>query len=382
MSGIRSNSIGIMPAGALGVAFFHHLGGAQPDQDRVVFLNRPAEKAGAALRQADSLRLEYDGRSFAVPTQGRFPGGIIECYAGGRLPELVLVATNPDQIDCVLQGILLLLEWMRDEGALDARTVEFPYFLFIANGIYFNRTRYRYVELLERSFMEGRLPDLWPAIAPQLVCRLLRGPTLMQGLRAGQGAEAVYRPGHKGPTLICGGDAAGRQRVRALLAERGLPVEAAEQSPVSIELRKALINLICNLFGTIYGAEQGGRFRSLVIGEILAPEHYPEFIELGEHVYAIARAISAVPARLRFTEVWPDLRAQLQNFAAHCPSTVQSVAQWIAEGAALPAITPNEVWLLEPLKELAADLNLPEERAYFLKLEERYRSVLRSLRAP
>ncbi|MCK9391820.1 MAG: hypothetical protein M0Q01_09715 [Syntrophales bacterium] len=380
MPGICLNSIGIMPAGALGVAFYHHLTGGNLDRDDVIFLDRPAGGDSTALRRSDSLHIKYDGKSFTIPTQDRFLGGIIECYDEAKLPELIMVATNPDQIDSVLQGILLLLEWMRDEGTLESKPLEFPYFLFVANGIYFNRTRYRYVELLERAFMEGRLPDLWPDIAPQLVCRLMRGPTMVLGHRTGQGAGAVYHPGYKGPTLISGGDVTSRQRVRTLLADRGLPVEIADQSPVSIELRKALMNLIGNLFGVIYSVGDEGWFRSRSLGEIVVPEHYSEFVELGEHVYSIARAIRAVPDDAYFTDIWPKIRDQIKSLASHYPSTVQSIAQLIADGTVLPEMTPNEAWLLNPLKELAADLQLREAYAYLLRLEERYRAALLSLR--
>jgi hypothetical protein len=380
MPGICKNTIGIMPAGALGVAFYHHLTGGNLDHNDVIFLDRPAGGESNILRLSDSLHIKYDGKSFTIPTQGRFLGGIIECYDKGKLPELIMVATNPDQIDSVLQGILLLLEWMRDEGTLESEPLEFPYFLFIANGIYFNRTRYRYVELLERAFMEGMLPDLWPDIVPQLVCRLLRAPTMVLGHRTGHGAGAVYHPGYKGPTLISGGNATGRKRVRTLLADRGLPVETSDQSPVSLELRKASMNLIGNMFGVIYSIDDGGLFRPRALDEIVVPKHYPEFLELGEHVYSIARAIRAVPADTCFTDVWPTILDQIHSLESHYTSTVQSVAQSIADGIALPEMTPNEAWLFNPLKELAADLQLQETYTYLLRLEERYRAALLSLR--
>ncbi len=41
MFGIGSNSIGILPAGALGVAFYHHLTANGQDGSDVVFLDRP-----------------------------------------------------------------------------------------------------------------------------------------------------------------------------------------------------------------------------------------------------------------------------------------------------------------------------------------------------
>lgn len=379
MSGLRANSIGILPAGALGVAFYHHLTEAGRRDSDLFFLDRPDGGRSTSLRRAKHLHVEYDGAEHLLPVAGRFAGGMIECYAEGRLPELILVAVNPDQIDSLLGAMVLLLEWMRDEGALETGQPAFPHFLFVSNGIYFNHTRYRFIELLERSIMEGRLPDLWPTVAPQLVCRLLRGPTMQSGRRDGDGTEAVYRPGHNGLTLISGGDAAGRQRAYELLAGHGAPVQIAPQSPVSIELRKALVNLICNLFGVLYSIDPDEGFQPRTIGEIIAPEHHPEFLALGEHVYSIARAIRAVPADTRFDAIWPTLLTQLEGVAEHTSSTVQAVAQAVAEGHPPAEITPNEVWLLDPLKGLAADLQLRDDLHYFSDLEQRYHSALRSL---
>ncbi len=301
---------------------------------------------------------------------------MIECYAQGRLPELILVAVNPDQIDALLGGLVQLMEWLRDQGALATDNLVFPYFLFVGNGIYFNHARYRYVEMLERAVMEGLLPDLWPKVMPQLVCRLLRGPTMQSGRRTGSGPDAVYQPGHQGLTVICGGDADARQRVCDLLTQRGAPVQVAEQSPVSIELRKALVNLICNLLGVIYSVEPDGSFKPRSIGEIIKPAHHAEFFELGEHLYAIARAIHAVPKDARFEVAWPTLLTQFEAVADHNASSVQAVAQAVASGHPPTAITPNEAWLLEPLKQLAADMQLTAAQRCFEALEDRYRDAI------
>jgi len=60
MPGIYPNSIGIMPAGALGVAFYYHLTGGNLDQDDAIFLDRPAGEATTSLRRSDSLHIKYE----------------------------------------------------------------------------------------------------------------------------------------------------------------------------------------------------------------------------------------------------------------------------------------------------------------------------------
>lgn len=380
MSGVQNNTIGIMPVGALGVAFYYHLTGGNLEDNGVFFLNRPDGRGSTVIQKSECLHIEYGGKHLSIPTQGRFLGGMIESSDKGELPELIIVATNPDQIDVVLRGIRPLLEWMRDEDVFDSKSPAFPYFLFVANGIYFDHIRYRYVELLERSFMEGSLPDLWPEIALQLVCRLLRGPTVMAGHRSGYWNNTVYQPGVKGNTVISGSNEAGRQRVHTLLSDRGLPVEIADQSPVSIELQKALINLICNLFGVIYSIENNNRFCPLVIGDIIVPAHHPDFIELGEHVYDIARASRAVPPDACFADVFPKMIQLLQKVRTHYPSAIQSIVLFLDSRSAIPDMTPNEEWLIVPLKELASNLNLQKALVNLHNLEKRYRNALDLLR--
>lgn len=191
---------GMVTAPLMSLFVIHHLTAGGSVDPGVIFLDRPGGGESSQLRWADGLQIEQDGVIRRIACAGRFSGGLIESYDAGTLPELILVATNPAQIDQVLSGLLLLLEWMRDEGTLNAERLAYPYLLFVTNGIYFNRLRYRFVEVLERAMMEGQLPDLWPNLVPFLVSRLLRGPKVLIGQRTGRGAAAIYHPGAKGLT--------------------------------------------------------------------------------------------------------------------------------------------------------------------------------------
>jgi len=380
MAKIELERIGIMPAGALGVSFFYHLTAAGSHPAGITFLDRPGAGASSQLRQARGLQIEQDGVIHHLACAHCFSGGLIESYEAGILPGLILVATNPDQIDAVLGGLLLLLQWMRDEGELDWQRIEFPYLLFVANGVYFHRVRYRFVELLERAMMQGQLPDLWPHKMLDLVSHLMRGPTMMLGQRTGHGAATVYHPGSKGLTMISGGDPASRERVRAILAKRNLPVEVDHRPPVSAEIDKALLNLIGNVLGTLFAATPEGRLLPLRVNEIFTEEHQAEILPLGEHLYAIGHAIRAIPGERRFSQDWPSLIARLRG-NVHRPSTLQWIAWRLDSGDPLPEMTPTEAALLEPMRYMARDLGLREASAYFTSLAARYRSTLAQLNA-
>jgi hypothetical protein len=378
MPEICLDRIGIMPAGALGVSFYYHLSAGGSEDTGITFLDRPGGGDSSRLRWADSLQIEVDGMIRRVACAQCFSGGLIESYEAGILPELILVGTNADQLDDVLRGLRLLLEWMGDEGRLDARSITFPYLLFVANGIYFNRLRYRFVELLELAMMEGLLPDLWPHVMPALVSHLLRGTTLVLGQRTGRGAEAIYHPGSKGLTTISGGNPASRKRVRKMLFMRGLPVESDNRPPVHAELQKALLLLIGNVLGAIFSVTPDGRYSPLRVKEIYTREHEGEILILGEHVYIIGHAIGAIPAERAFATDWPILLEQRRT-NEHRPSTLQWIARTLSSGAPCPAMTPNEDWLLTPLEQMAKDMGLKDTFAYFQDLEARYRAMLAML---
>ena len=58
MGRVHQGCLGILPAGALGVAFFHHLTAKLTRLDgSVCFLEREGSASGAALREAGSLRI-------------------------------------------------------------------------------------------------------------------------------------------------------------------------------------------------------------------------------------------------------------------------------------------------------------------------------------
>src|SRR5687768_12645613 len=144
-------TVGILPAGALGVAFFHHLTRELRVMDGTVyFLEREGSASGAALRAAATLRVACGDVVHEVRERDLFAGDLRQCLEARRLPEVLLVCTQPDQLLGVISSWVQLFEGFVEKGVADAIR-ELPLLVLTSNGIYFQRVRQFMIEKLEES---------------------------------------------------------------------------------------------------------------------------------------------------------------------------------------------------------------------------------------
>jgi hypothetical protein len=369
-------TIGILPAGALGVSFFYHLTRQLEHIDgSVFFLERSGSSSAATLRKAGELRVADARKLHHVPIQQILKEDFVSCY-DTVLPEVLLVCPNPDQLLSVISECVCLLETAYERGELDL--LPFPIVVLCSNGIYFQRIRQILLEKLEEATLLGRLPDLWPDIMPRIIGRLLRGISIQTGLREGSGAEAIYRPGPRGITRLAGGDSANRERACALLASRGGWFElAANSSATRLEFDKAMVNLSTNLLGQLYAIDDEGHFRPLTLIEIIVPEHEAQIRNLCRHVFEVGLAVKAYASADNFETLFEQLRETLTLHESHIPSSLQWVGLRIRTGMLEPKLTPTEEWLLEPLIRYARSAALESAIRYFEQLKERVIAKLR-----
>lgn len=370
MALVHHGTVGIVPAGALGVAFYFHLTrGLREVDEHVFFLDRVGSASGASLRARGRLRIAENGEVREVAHPALFAPDLLSMAAAGFLPEVLLVCTQPDQLLSGVANVVHLLERLHEAGQLDDAASQLPLLVLCSNGIYFQRVRQFFVEKLEESTLLGRLPDLWPDLMPRLVGRLLRGVTIQTGQREGVGAEAIYRPGPSGITRLTGGDAAHRERVAAQLTARGAWFElATHASPTRVEFDKALINLAVNLLGQLHAIDDAGHFRLLTIREILAEEGTAETRELAQRVVEVGRAVRAYTPQDDFESIYAEVLASAREHLDHVPSSLQWIAQQLRRGTLQARLTPTETWLLEPLIRYAHAAGLEDAAHYFERL--------------
>jgi hypothetical protein len=367
------SSIGILPPGALGVAFFFHLTQKLEMLARApVFFGLAGSKSFRSLAEAGFLNIRDDEMIHRLPVGHLLISDLGTSYQFGRLPSIILVATNPDQLFQVIDEMIGLLERMARDEVIDQEPMRFPRFIFCSNGIYFQRLRQVFLEKLEESILLGRLPDLWPSLMPRVVGRLIRGVTIQPGLRDGDGAAAIYRPGHSAVTRIAGGDETDRKDCVTQLAKTGARFElVADQSATRIEFDKAIVNLTGNLLGIIYSTNSQGIFSPLTIGEIFSDSNREDIRQLAEVVLRIGKSVKAYRADEPLERILEDLDRTAKTHRDHLPSSLQYVSLLLSHGKLTGECTPTEEWLLRPLIKYAEAADLRESAVYLQNLRER-----------
>jgi hypothetical protein len=370
--------LGILPIGALGVAFYFHLTAGQPEtQERVAFLSRRAGDGNERWREESTLAIETPTGRLSLPLAGKLAGSLPDAASSGRMPEIVLVCTNPDQLFDVISDYTAAVEIEHRSGRLRNGTSRLPLLILCANGIYFQRIRRSFIELLEESTLLGRLPDLWPDIMPIVVGKLMRGVTIQTSLRSGSGSAAVYRPGPPGRTLLTGGDQAARAAAAKTLADCGGWFEDAGHSlPTRIEFDKALVNLAINAFGQLAAIDEQGHFQLLTVGEIGRPSQHGRILELVEAVMHVGRGVGVYTADESPRAVFEQTIKWMSPASHHVPSSLQWLQQRISSGTLGLGLTPTEKWLLEPLQHYARSLGDSHAIRYFEGLEHELNTAI------
>jgi hypothetical protein len=363
-------SVGILPIGALGVAFFHHLTArAAGAAGSAAFLSR-RPSAEERWHRGSSVRIETAAGLRDLPLESLLCGNLPEAAAAGKLPGIILVCTNPDQLFGVVSDYVAVVEHEHRLGRLEAGAAALPLLVLCSNGIYFQRVRSSFVELLEESTLLGRLPDLWPDLMPGVVGRLMRGVTIQTALRSGAGSSAAYRPGPPGRTQLAGGDRGARAAASRLLTSLGGWFEdAGDATPTRVEFNKALVNLAMNVLGQLAAIGPAGEFRPLTVGEIAQRVPETKVLELVEAVTAVGRGVGVYRPGETAAEVLAELRLALKPTGTHVPSSLQWLEQQLASGTLQPGLAPTEKWLIEPLQQYARSLGDERTIEYFEGLE-------------
>jgi ketopantoate reductase len=372
MQRVRPGTIGILPAGALGVALFYQLTRELTSNDgKVFFLERAASSSAEALRAKGELIISGEAKLHHVPTANLLRCDLLTAFEQNDLPEVLLLCPNPDQLPGILIEVVRLLERMNERSELTPE-FEFPILVLSSNGIYFQRLRQQFIERLEESTLLGRLPDLWPDLMPRIIGHLLRGVTIQTGVRDGVGAEAVYHPGPRGITRIAGGEQSIRTRAFELLRSRGGWFELTENSSATrLEFDKAMVNLIANLLGQLYAIDVQGNFRLLRVKQIATTEHREEIRTLTRHVFEVGRAVKAYRPSESFDTILQSVLDTTHQHDEHVPSSLQWLALRLRQGQLEPKLTPTEEWLLDPLIRYAHAAELHESGEYFEALKAR-----------
>ncbi len=151
----RNESVGILPVGSLGMAFFYHLTNRATELERPVFF---IERSGSGRHSAFSSEAVWVANELgqhSVRTETIYHGNLIACAESG-LPEVLLVCPGSHQLLAFISNYVELLEVLYSETNLETAVELLPLVVLCSNGIYYQRVRRFLVEALEESNLYGR----------------------------------------------------------------------------------------------------------------------------------------------------------------------------------------------------------------------------------
>ena len=133
---LQVGELGIHPPGALGVAFFVHTGAE-------TLIGRGGDGITGPLKKTGTLKLQDDGELRVLPLRGRIFANLLEADARDRLPELLMVCCNPDQLGLFTGEMTRFVESLAQRGRLrceDDLRQRIPILLIMPNGILSEQT--------------------------------------------------------------------------------------------------------------------------------------------------------------------------------------------------------------------------------------------------
>jgi len=365
---LHEGELGVQPPGALGVAFFVHA-------NAECFIGRGGDGITQPLKTAGTLKLLEEGKLRSVSLKDRIFANLLEADAMNRMPELLFICCNPNQLALVTLDLTRFLENLAERNKLSSTEDiqrHVPIFLVLPNGILAEQTVRTYEEQINESMLMGRLPGVSEAMVPALLDRLVRGISLQAGGRRGSGSETVYVLERKGALLFAGGGGAERDRVESIVSAHGYPFKHARDVPgTRIEFDKAMISIVLNVGGLIHMVKPDGELIDLRMGDLCKDSSKADFVNrITRAVFDVGKSASAYPPEALFDEVWAEHRATIMSHAEHVTSSLKTFRDALSDGLNSVKLFSNEEWILTPLLRYAANAGMYAEEALFLSLKK------------
>ncbi len=363
---ICEGELGIHPPGALGVAFFLHA-------DADVLIGRSGDGITQPLKDAGAFRVQEADRIRPISIKNKVFSNLLEADARNKVPELLFVCCNPNQLSLFTGELTRFLENLASRGRLsceqDIRDAA-PISVILPNGVLAEQTVQTYAEQLHESALIDRLPGVTEPMIQLLLDRIVRGISLQAGGRRGSGVDTIYLREAKGSILFAGGGEFERDRVETILVAHDYPYRRVRgASGTRIEFDKAMISIVLNVGGLIHTVEASGELVDLRMGDLCKDPSKAQFIQtVTRAVFDVGKAIGAYEEANTYEEMWAMHRATILRFAGHVTSSLKAFRDALSNGLDSVKLFSNEDWLLTPLGRYAANAGLTSEATLFKSL--------------
>ncbi len=371
---LKKDHLGVHPAGALSIAFFMHA-------NAEYIIGRSGSDSIARLKESKVLRLRDQEDIREIALRRRLFANLLEAEAMNSIPEVILVACNPGQVDLFTQDVTRFVENLVSRGKIrDANDVEhhIPIMLVLPNGIVAEQVMDTFADQLNESKLLGRLPGIDTETTDRIMGRVARGIALQAGGRQGTGPDAVYVLERKGALIFAGGGEMEQQRIATVLSDHDYPFRHIQNVPATrIEFDKAMISIILNVGGLIHVVDEEGALCDLRMGDLVKDEKHSVFVEsITRAVFDVGRAVGAYGTEVSYEEVFGEHKATMLKFAGHVTSSIKTFRDELEKGLSSVELFTNEEWILTPLRRYAANAGLEPEREIFGSLKRQIQEAM------
>ncbi len=376
---LQEGELGIHPPGALGVGFFLHTGAE-------CLIGRGGDGITHILKRAGFLKVIDEGKSRVTSLKSRIFSNLLEADALLRMPELLFVCCNPDQLGLFTGEMVRYLENLAQRGRLKALAdirQRVPILLVLPNGILAEQTLQTYDEQLRESVLLHRLPGVDEEMVAALLDRVVRGVSLQAGARRGSGADTVYLLERKGTLLFAGSGEFEQRRISVILSNHGYPYTHARGVPgTRIEFDKAMISIVLNVGGLIHSVKANGDLRDLRMGDLCKDPEKADFVHrVTRALFDVGVTCGAYSSDASYDEIWAKHRATIMAHAGHVTSSLKFFHDALDQGLESVQLFSNEEWILGPLTRYASNAGLKEEETLFKSLRRQVQeSLARAIR--
>ena len=364
----NSGKIGIYGFGALVVTFYKLLRG-----DYIIgrrnSITTLAFRANPVLRSKKHNSREVEEEDI----QGKFSKDLIDSFNKGSLPEVIIIAPNPDQLVDSIADLVDYFKFLTKEHMLHIEKMV-PVFVIVSNGIFDRDFR----EQLRGSLDSSTILDKFSLrVRQEFMDRIIRMTAYQAGKREGTGNKAIYEIMPKGNVIIAGGKASVRERLKIILLERGYPdCEDAGESAERIEFIKAIYNLMANAALLAFIVDEKGEPKQLVTGNILSDSRF-YIKEISDFAHRVGEATFNIGKRRKlylegedvdyiFKEhIYPVIKKY--EYVPH--SSLQLFYQKFKDRQLEERLLPLEENLVSTLVRIAEKEEMREERDVLIQLQ-------------
>lgn len=335
---IIRNKIGIMPIGALSIAFTKYM-----DIDTFIESGEPHYGIGKKIKISTEDKIIE-----IVLTEENYAENISSL---NLIPEVVLFSPPNHRLILAIEEIIYTIEKIIRTGYINLKNdvdVYIPKFVMLSNGIYYDQV----IEYITKN-----LKYVEKDILEEIKGNFVRATTLQSGVRTGIGEDIIFIPGQKGNINITGGSKSVRDKIISLFNKYDYPIfDMGDVEVRNVEFEKALLSISSNGVQLSSILDDKDRFRSLTLGDLISDKKIQERSKKMIHTMT---SIGIKTGMLRHKylekdlqqsidiisqEMWEKLRKKSEIDSSHIVSSIAIVSERYRLGTLenkLPALEEN-----------------------------------------